>query len=588
MLMQLFDGIKTLDDRQFARLGGINPVDTALQTFRPFHSLSFPNISGDFNFFDERNLLDANDANDVFVARNNPHGRGRGTGCTSCHMLYDQDGVNREPNDPTVRNNGKQPGDIFLGKSPLVNDGVGFRTIFNAANNAAGENGDAQGIASVDTAEVAENLAIQNIVRDSLGLQAGDPLPRLQYPTGMDDFGRERFYPSVHKLTTQIPSRQCEYCHGFVTRAGFAAVGRHENEGGMDFINWYTLTPRDVDFSAVGGPPADGKIKHIITPTANSAAAAVTDKDSELGRFINNRATAPENDFLEFRNAVDPDQKVRIFNNLPGFDGTIAGEPIMRNLGDRFSEDLNGNGLLDLGENRSDLADGAALDLPDRPGRSVIIDGRQQRAVYGGASGGVLLQEIHIERGMHCGDCHFYQDSHGDGNVYARNWDAIEIECEDCHGTSTKVGTLITSGANGGHDLKKSKDQFGVAFFEIGNKGERLQRSRVVPGREWRIPQVIDAINPKNKDGFNKEAAEAMSILNANKTNAHIPELMGSHALVFVVCLAIAVTAVGPPTALRAIWTLTTLKQSARSGRPNNVTRSASSSCLQSFVRPSS
>jgi hypothetical protein len=32
----------------------------------------------------------------------------------------------------------------------------------------------------------------------------------------------------------------------------------------------------------------------------------------------------------------------------------------------------------------------------------------------------VLLNEIHIEKGMHCIDCHFLQDSHGDGNLYAR------------------------------------------------------------------------------------------------------------------------------------------------------------------------
>jgi hypothetical protein len=71
----------------------------------------------------------------------------------------------------------------------------------------------------------------------------------------------------------------------------------------------------------------------------------------------------------------------------------------------------------------------------------------------------VLAQEIHLERGMHCIDCHFLQDSHGDGNLYAktvetqdcdachsltepppppaaaRNWDAIGIKCVDCHGT---------------------------------------------------------------------------------------------------------------------------------------------------------
>lgn len=33
-------------------------------------------------------------------------------------------------------------------------------------------------------------------------------------------------------------------------------------------------------------------------------------------------------------------------------------------------------------------------------------------------TGAILLQDIHLERGMHCLDCHFLQDHHGDGNLY--------------------------------------------------------------------------------------------------------------------------------------------------------------------------
>ncbi len=36
---------------------------------------------------------------------------------------------------------------------------------------------------------------------------------------------------------------------------------------------------------------------------------------------------------------------------------------------------------------------------------------------------------------MHCVDCHFRQDAHGDGNLYNEPRAAIEITCEDCHGT---------------------------------------------------------------------------------------------------------------------------------------------------------
>ena len=39
----------------------------------------------------------------------------------------------------------------------------------------------------------------------------------------------------------------------------------------------------------------------------------------------------------------------------------------------------------------------------------------------------VHLQDIHLERGMHCVDCHFSQDSHGDGQIYGEYGNAIEI-----------------------------------------------------------------------------------------------------------------------------------------------------------------
>ncbi len=47
---------------------------------------------------------------------------------------------------------------------------------------------------------------------------------------------------------------------------------------------------------------------------------------------------------------------------------------------------------------------------------------------------------------MHCVDCHFAQDAHGNGKLYGETRNAIEIGCEDCHGTITQRATLKTSG----------------------------------------------------------------------------------------------------------------------------------------------
>src|SRR5204862_7841310 len=58
----------------------------------------------------------------------------------------------------------------------------------------------------------------------------------------------------------------------------------------------------------------------------------------------------------------------------------------------------------------------------------------------------VHLNDIHLEKGMHCVDCHYRQDSHGNGNLYNEPRAAIEINCIDCHGTSRQRATLMTSG----------------------------------------------------------------------------------------------------------------------------------------------
>ena len=58
----------------------------------------------------------------------------------------------------------------------------------------------------------------------------------------------------------------------------------------------------------------------------------------------------------------------------------------------------------------------------------------------------VHLKDIHLERGMHCIDCHFKQDNHGDGRLYGEPRNAIEIACIDCHGTVTNYANVVTSG----------------------------------------------------------------------------------------------------------------------------------------------
>ncbi len=47
-----------------------------------------------------------------------------------------------------------------------------------------------------------------------------------------------------------------------------------------------------------------------------------------------------------------------------------------------------------------------------------------------------LAPDVHFEKGMHCIDCHTAVDTMGDGNLYGRMRDQVEISCPDCHGSA--------------------------------------------------------------------------------------------------------------------------------------------------------
>lgn len=47
-----------------------------------------------------------------------------------------------------------------------------------------------------------------------------------------------------------------------------------------------------------------------------------------------------------------------------------------------------------------------------------------------------MQEDIHYQKGMLCQDCHTSNDLHGDGFLGGANLAAVEIECQDCHGTT--------------------------------------------------------------------------------------------------------------------------------------------------------
>lgn len=122
----------------------------------------------------------------------------------------------------------------------------------------------------------------------------------------------------------------------------------------------------------------------------------------------------------------------------------------------------------------------------------------------------VHMRSIHAEVGMHCVDCHFNQDNHGNGHMYGEVAAAVEISCVDCHGTAAKYPNLLPSGPASNAsttDLSLLRNPDGRRRFEWVD-GKLMQRSMLNPDLEWTLSLVKDSVNPQHTS-YNPKAARA-------------------------------------------------------------------------------
>ncbi len=99
--------------------------------------------------------------------------------------------------------------------------------------------------------------------------------------------------------------------------------------------------------------------------------------------------------------------------------------------------------------------------------------------------------DVHFEAGMHCVDCHYEEEVHGDGHLYADTQCAVGTECEDCHGTLDAYA-----------EPSLLRDNFYV------RDGRRYLRTKVT-GLELEVPQVRDLVTP-GSPSYSEAAAMAM------------------------------------------------------------------------------
>ena len=245
----------------------------------------------------------------------------------------------------------------------------------------------------------------------------------------------ERGHPLKHAFTKSIPSSQCMTCH------------MHPGTNMVATYLGYTWWDNEADGKHMY--PAETK---KLSPAQRDDIEQHNPEGSAL------RGLWGDKEFLANVASLNPKLEKTQFADFTGHGWVFRGV---------YKRDRKGN-----------LLDAVGKVVPDE------AKDKWQRAVH--------LKDIHLEKGMHCVDCHFEQDVHGNGKLYGEPRPAIEIDCIDCHGTSNGKASLVTTGpASPGTKLDGLQTPFGEPRFERA-RNAIVQRSVVEKGKSWTIPQTMD------------------------------------------------------------------------------------------------
>ncbi len=301
---------------------------------------------------------------------------------------------------------------------------------------------------------------------------------------------RERGHPITHTMTQGVPSGQCMACH--------------IHPGGNMLTPYFGMTWWDNE--------TDGEAMYPRRPLKLSAA----EKDRVQRRNPEGAALKGNWSDLDFLAKAGTEEFNRQLKRTQFGDFHSRGW-ILRKV---YKQDRKGN-LLD--------AEGQPVAHEDPE--------RWAKAVH--------LQDIHLERGMACVDCHFTRDVHGDGRLYQEARAAIEIDCVDCHGTIRKKADptspdAVSSGPAGGNRLSELKVKVGKnapqpRFFL--KEGRPYMRSALHAELDWELPQVLDTITPGHPR-YRERSRLAKTIRRDNKTWGTVPVEPGdlAHATENMAC----------------------------------------------------
>jgi hypothetical protein len=264
---------------------------------------------------------------------------------------------------------------------------------------------------------------------------------------------KEPGHPLRHEFTRAIPSSQCMVCH--------------MHQPNIFLNSYYGTIMWDYESDAPSMWPEKQKY-----PT-HAEARRILDRNPEEAAI---RGKWGDPEFLKGVAQLNPQLKDTQFGDYHGHGWNFRAV---------FKRDRKGA-------------------LLDKDGREVSDDdpAKFKKAVQ--------LTSIHLDKGMHCVDCHFSQDAHGNGHIYGEVAAAIEVDCVDCHGTADKYPTLRTSGPAarpGGMDLTLLRTQDGRRRFEWLD-GKLIQRSALDANLEWDVSLTKNSVTPGHPR-YNEKAARA-------------------------------------------------------------------------------
>ena len=289
-------------------------------------------------------------------------------------------------------------------------------------------------------------------------------------------------HPIAHRFTRAIPSSQCMVCHHHQPNAFVNSY--------LGFTMWNYESDGERMWPSKEAHPSDAEVHDRMVRNPEGAAG---------------RGLWGEREFLDSVAEMNEELAHTQFADYHGHGWVFRAALKM----DRKGNLLDRDGEVVEYDDPSKF-EGVSPKLGSTPSGEKI----KQGAFRAPDSKAVHLMDIHAERGMHCVDCHFEQDAHGDGRLYAEYQAAIEIKCEDCHGTVEEFATLRTSGpaASGNRvlDSRASTTPWGKARFERRD-GSIVQRSMLYPDLEWTVPQVKNTVDPAHTS-YNAKAAQAKTV----------------------------------------------------------------------------